>query len=254
MKQPSIDDRRVRARIMISSSATLFVVTLLLASQPLVTLLRHVPLDVAILLVPQALPLSIPVALPFGLAISIGSRRLSRHLVAMIAVFAVAGTAMSFVIMGWVAPVANQSFRMSLVVGPTARDGRTKGLNELTLGQLRAHVTTQVQPYRPYRARDELSYYRRYALPCAPIVLAAAILVTRMGRASRRWQRMLAAIATCGVYYALMVIGEESAVGETVPALVGAWLPNMTLALLIAAMPSVWHRSPHGRHPAQRKI
>lgn len=237
--RPSEKDRRLRADVAAFSVIALLLVTCLLAGRPSLLLASHLTLDqwwVIPILVPQALPLSIPVALVVGIVVAVGGRRLSFPVTVTIVAFAIAASTVSFAVAGWVAPAANQAFRIA--TAPANADLR-KGTNELTLGELRAarHAPLYEDFYgdRLHQARTAMRYYARLALPAAPVVLTVLVLALRPGRSSRRWRRALAGLAVCGAYYTLMLVGQAGVVDGTMPALVGAWLPNFAFGTLAIA-------------------
>ena len=86
----------------------------------------------ALHLVPQALPLSIPIGLTFGILCGLGRVSASYRSRAVILSLAAAASFVSFTMLAWVVPMANQAFRVAIAGQPLA-----KGSRELTLGELR---------------------------------------------------------------------------------------------------------------------
>jgi Lipopolysaccharide export system permease LptF/LptG len=79
------------------------------------------------------------------------------------------------------------------------------------------------------------AYHMRWALSCATLVLALfALSVTR--RIVARWTVALAAFGACFSYYWLLWIGRAAALQDTLPAFVGAWLPNAVFAVVSVAL------------------
>jgi hypothetical protein len=136
--------------------------------------------------------------------------------------------------MAWVMPLANREFR-HLVFQNDVRRGviLAKGINELTLGEL----SQQIDSRRTGGVTDLIgadsvsdvvlsySYHQRWALSGATLVLALfALSVTR--RIVAGWTTALAAVGVCFGYYVVMWAGRAAALQNTIPAFVGAWLPN----------------------------
>jgi lipopolysaccharide export LptBFGC system permease protein LptF len=197
------------------------------------------------LLLPQALPTAIPVALMLGISVAIGSRSLSSRVTAAAVAVAFCGSLISFGAMGWGAPLANQEFRTTLVGSDLP-----KGSAELTLGELRSRRSRVLAVVRdsgalkarPFLATIDLGYYRRYALPAAPIVLVVFLLARR-----RNADRLLLAsqgAVACGIYFALMVAGNVGIRNGWMYGMAAAWLPNIVFLSSAAAL--LFRR----RHPA----
>ena len=242
---PSADDRRVGIHLAGWCALTLLLVTCLLAGPASLLFAERLSADrlwVVSLLVPQALPVAIPIAVAIGVAIAVGGRQMSRHLLVIMVALAITSSAASFFTIGWIAPAANQVFREATAL---PRSILTKGSNELTLGELRTATRTPLYGDfygdRLYRARAQMRYYMRFALPCAPLVLTLATLAFRSG-ALRRWRRGLAGLAVCGAYYSLMLVGEVGAIRGVMPAIAGAWLPHAALAALTLAVWPLRHQ------------
>src|SRR5206468_4555902 len=86
------------------------------------------------------------------------------------------------------------------------------------------------------------TYHMRWALSCATLVLALfGVSVTR--RIVARWTVALAAFAACFSYYWLLWIGRAAALQATLPAFVGAWLPNLAFAVVSLALLEAPHPS-----------
>src|SRR6185295_13039180 len=62
-------------------------------------------------LTPQAVPLAIPLGLAFGIAFGLAGCAVTRAMAKAILLVAVAAALVSFVILAWVMPAANQAFR-----------------------------------------------------------------------------------------------------------------------------------------------
>jgi len=68
-----------------------------------------------------------------------------------------------------------------------------------------------------------------------------------MRQASRqnetRWVVGLGALGTCLIYYVLLWTGRAGVLQQSLPAFVGAWLPNATFALVSLALTAVTVRA-----------
>jgi len=117
-----------------------------------------------------------------------------------------------------------------------------KGLNELTLGELSQRIdsngrTDLVTGLIESSSVNELryAYHTRLALSCATLVLALfALSVTRHTVAG--WAVALAAFGACFSYYWFMWLGRAAAIHDTLPAFVGAWLPNVAFGVVSLAL------------------
>jgi lipopolysaccharide export LptBFGC system permease protein LptF len=134
-----------------------------------------------------------------------------------------------FTALAWILPAVNVTFQRE-IFGSIL----TKGLNELTLGELR----DEIDSYRRSGLWDThllVSYHVRWALSCATLVLALfALSVTQ--RLVARWAITLAAFGACFSYYLLLWLGRAAALQDTLPAFVGAWLPNLAFAVVSIAL------------------
>jgi lipopolysaccharide export LptBFGC system permease protein LptF len=169
-------------------------------------------------LIPQALPLSLPVGLTFGILWGFGrvtASPSSHRSRLVILALALAGSVVSFTLLAWVVPAANQAFRIA-VVGHDV----TKGIHELDLGELRGggagHDARLVV----------LEYHKRWAHSAAPMTLAVfAVAFARRRRA--RLALLAAGCLTILAYYATMVSTETAGRHQAISAVTAAWAPNL---------------------------
>lgn len=187
---------------------------------------RRDAVSMVLYLIPQALPLSLPMGLTFGILWGFG-RATTPHRVRLVLALALASSVVSFSMLAWVVPAANQAFRIS-VAGHSLR----KGLRELDLGELRgggtghdAHLVA-------------LEYHKRWALGAAPVTLAVfAVAMSRRQRWGRLAPLVVGGLTILG-YYATMASAETAGRREAMAAITAAWAPNLvaltaSLALLL---------------------
>ena len=187
-----------------------------------------------LLLLPQALVMtlgpSLLCALPVALRDRRPSRRLARRVVALSLVCCLATAALVV----WAMPQANQAFRV-LASGNTHLD---RGPNEEGMTALRERIAIlhRTPGGAPAARPVEFLLHIRYAIICAPVpfaLLALSLIGTRMGQ-RRPW---LTAVIGLAFYLGLLLplewIGQTIAAGSALPAATFAWLP--TLAVLAIA-------------------
>jgi len=190
--------------------------------------------EVVLTLVPQAVPLAIPIGLAFGLAIGAPGPRAQRVATALLS-FATAASLLSFVVLGWGMPAGNQAFReiaFRQVRAPGYEGPVTleKGHNEMTFSELRREITALSAAGQHREARQfSFAFHLRFSLAAAAIVIAS-VLLTAGG--TRRALRVFLAVAACAAYWVLLYAGEGAALRGYLPALIGAWLPNLVLVSL----------------------
>lgn len=202
---------------------------------------RRDAVSILLYLIPQALPLSLPVGLTFGILWGLG-RATASHRVRLVLALALAASVVSFSMLAWVVPAANQAFRVS-VAGHNLR----KGLRELDLGELRGGGTG-------HAARlVALEYHKRWALGAAPLTLAVfAVAIARR----QRWGRLAPVVVGCLTilgYYATMASAETAGRREAMAVLTAAWAPNLvawtsSFALLVLRRPP---NQPEAPQPAE---
>jgi lipopolysaccharide export LptBFGC system permease protein LptF len=190
-----------------------------------------------LLLLPQALALTLPAALlmaiPLGLSRHRPSPRLTRRTIGL----SMCCAAVTFVMMAWVMPEANQAFRV-LISG----DHRlVRGPSENGFAKMRR----EIERLRTFHGGETIvrrltfGYQQRLALAVAPIPLglfALAITVSAKGR-RRPWLVGAAGLAFyVAVFYPVMALAQfVLARAPAIPVLVFAWAPN-ALVLLVAAL------------------
>lgn len=242
------DDRRALIRTVRASAAILLVGTLVLIAPFLKYLWPGRPdsAERALYLIPQALPVSIPVGLTFGILWGLGKVAGSPRSRTLILLLATLASVASFTMAAWFGPIANQAFRVSMIGHPVP-----KGVNELTLGELRRLLDPGAVEQRPFAAPSDLrslalNYHSRWALAGAPLVLALfALAVTRR----RQYGRIVPLLAGCFAiwgYYVVMYSARRLGLGQTLSAFAAAWAPNVALLLVSVAAIRLGSRCANG--------
>ena len=197
--------------------------------------------DAAIALVPQAMPLAIPIGIALGIAFGLSARP-ALNIAKVTLLGGVVASAVSFGVLTWAMPAANQAFREITVRELTAQgyqDGVSrleKGHNEMTLSELRRHITSFAADGQPRQARQlAFSFHMRFALAGGALVLTSLLLAAPF---NHRGLRALTAFAASFVYLALLYTGETLAVSHALlPPVGAAWMPNilLTASAVVAA-------------------
>jgi hypothetical protein len=193
-------------------------------------------------LVPQAVPLAFPMGLTIGILCGLRPGNVSHRVRTSVVVAAVVCSVVSFAVMAWVLPMGNQAFRECVHVQLRGGDSNVmrasrpqKGLNELTIAELRRRLTVSFPDERGRRLVT-FSYYERWAFPCATVTLALlAIAIVSRWRLPQ-FVVWVVAGSTFWAYYLVMFAGREYALAGTVPAVAAAWLPNAVGAVAIALL------------------
>ena len=206
-------------------------------------------------LIPQSLPLAIPLGLTFGIAVGMARRTPTGAVTRAILMCAVLASLVSFATMGWIMPSANQAWRESVAQTRGITGTLTKGAAEMTFSEL-DHQTAIAASTGDARTAGSYawSFHVRFALAVASIVLAGLLFATAMSSVTAR---VLVALLACFSYWGLLYVGEGLAVyspvaatfAGTLPAVVGAWLPNIVLgaaALIITSSSSSRLRGRNG--------
>ena len=195
-------------------------------------------------LIPQALPLAIPVGLTLGIILGM-ARPVSRPSTKVILAIATGCSIASFITMGWVMPVANQAFRSATSRHLGIAGTPVRGLNELTLGELRSEIVAASAAGEFRRARRaSAALHTRWVIASATLLLAALALALR--NRYRTAGRIKLATVTCGglaMWWVMLFVGDVSIRSGAAP-FAGIWLPILVLAtclvfLVLSARPSV---------------
>ena len=244
------EDRQALIRTAGASAVIMIAATVVLMAPFVSAAGRPDSAELALYLIPQALPLSIPIGLTFGILWGLGRTAASPRSGPLILVLATIASVASFSVLAWIAPTANQAFRIS-----TSEQPLPKGVNELTLGELRqllepgTHEPTSVAGPSDRRSLT-LNYHARWALSGAPLVLAlfAVALTSR-----RRWGRMMPLLIG-GVmilaYYVILYSAAGLGLNQTISPFAAAWAPNTAFLMLWLAIMRFGSRRTNGMAPA----
>jgi hypothetical protein len=220
---------RARDRRALTLAALAFVaVTVLLVAPPA----QHLPgrnnreqAWLFVLLLPQALTLSIPVALFVAALCALRARALTARLRRTSVVLALATSLLMFVSVNWLVPASNQAFRETLA-------GRyvLEGPAELSLADVRREALAFKRESRPRQAgRMLVNFHQRIAIAAAPL----ALTVLAFGLAGARGRvAALTAVSACGAFAMwLFAVGDmdRAMLGREWVAMALAWFPNVLL-------------------------
>ena len=194
--------------------------------------------ELAVYLVPQALPIAVPVGLFIGLIYGFRAQIVSLQPRTAVVIAAILCSMTSVVALAWIVPTSNQAFRVAALRDSTI----PKGLPELTLGELRSSIDVGRRQGRDV-SRMAMTYHARWSLAVAPIVLTAwaFLLIGRLPMRGR-WRPGIVAVASCVAYYALMSSGRAAVLDKAFPPIAGAWLPDL---VFVAAILLLARRTPN---------
>ena len=185
-------------------------------------------------LVPQAIPVALPMGVVFGVLCGFRGGGVTPRVRQTIVGLTIVSSLAMIVILGWVLPVGNQTFRevTFAAVSGAERVRIARGMNELSLGEL-----WSLDPYQ---------FHFRLALAFAPLALGVLTLniATARPRASRHVVIGLNSLAICLGYYILLYAARPFAPGRDelahsyrLAGVVAAWGPN----LIVVAMGLLLH-------------
>jgi lipopolysaccharide export LptBFGC system permease protein LptF len=188
-----------------------------------------------VLLIPQAVPLSIPVGLTFGILWGLGRAATSRRSRALVLVAAVFSCVVSFATLAWAMPAGNQAYRESNAGVTIAR-----GANELTLVELGKVLESgqyeSIGMASPRGRRSvAMAYHVRWAIALAPFVLSLVALVWTGRQRGRVAIVAVGCAMTVGYYLILFYAGRAYTFDRAMSAVAAAWAANVAF-LTLAAM------------------
>jgi hypothetical protein len=206
-------------------------------------------------LIPQAFPLAISVGVLFGILYGMRGRAVTdrlRHAIMMLAVCCTLG---SFVTLAWVVPARNQAFRA--VVSGIPSDKLGKGLNELTLRELRRDMDELNSGAMRGSVQERsitFTYYQRFALSVVPIVFGLfALGLLDIGRLQRSpFAFGAVGVMTCLCYYLLLYASRVAAFQGWGTAVV--WLPNLFFLLGTILLKKRSGRKAYAPGPAEADV
>jgi lipopolysaccharide export LptBFGC system permease protein LptF len=249
------DDRRALTRTFGASAAIMIVGTLVFVSVPFLkfaSLSQPDAAEMALYLVPQALPLSIPVGLTLGILWGFARVSASRRSRTLILLLGTMASVASFTMLAWVVPTSNQAFRVSMFSRMTAQSGAEaqlgqvsgpplKGARELTLGELRQLLDPRTGGQWPIVGPSDvqslaLNYHGRWAMAAAPLVLALFAVALSSRRQGGRIVQLLAGCLAIVGYFVVMQAASGLGRDLTLSAFAAAWTPNVGFLILTVAI------------------
>jgi hypothetical protein len=181
-------------------------------------------------LIPHSLPLALPAGLTFGVALGLAGIARSRQTARDVLMLALGAAALGLVVMSWLMPTANQSFRQAMFEEIGGRGVVMKGPSEMSFSELRREAASYQALGNLTRARDHWwTLHMRFALPAAAMTLPAFLFFISAGRT---FSRGLVAFIVCFGYFVLLLASGSLAVrNATLGVVFAAWLPNMVFGV-----------------------
>ena len=193
-----------------------------------------------VLLLPQAIPLTLPAGLLLGVSFGLHNRTVTARVRHAVLVVGFAGSLATFGTMVWLIPTANQAFRVTV-----ARDHIVEGPAELSMFALRERAASLQARGLPRSAgRLLLTYHARLALvPAALIFSLFALDIVRL-RAGSLLTFAFATIpfAVYGTWLFSLSTLEASAFSHEATAVTAVWVPNLILGLAMLAFAAARRR------------
>jgi hypothetical protein len=244
------------ARVLLGAGGALVLVTAVFMTGPVSRFAGGWPTELLLLLLPQALAVSIPCSV-IGAGLlrrrwAAAGRGGSASFVRATLGYSIVAATVCAAVMGWVLPTANQRFRESVYGIATAHAGGavapmlpvTKGYPEMTVSELlevRRQTVPRFDGSHSWILVRELAGYHihlKAALPAASLALGLMTVALAPGR-RRRFSvvhRIGIAFVTLVAYYAVFAWCRTLVGALVVPAWIGAWAPPVlfsAVALLI---------------------
>jgi hypothetical protein len=219
------------ARALGAAAVSIVALSALFTAPPLQGLPRHDAhwVWLAVLLVPQSLPLCLPFSLLVGVLWGFRGRTVTNRMRDAILVIGLAGSLASFGTFKWLIPAADHAFRVTL-----ASRHVVTHLEERTPASLRARALVMSRHGRLKPAGDLfLSYHARWAVVGAALTFALfglGVTALRAGGGATAGIGTLACLVYITYGIELSVVPPALFSNEPV-ALVLAWLPNLWLIL-----------------------
>ncbi len=115
---------------------------------------------------------------------------------------------------------------------PRARSSRERRMEELTLPELRERILTGDHDEKEARKLG-LNYHQRYAFPFAALVFCSlGVPLALISQRAARYTGFSLSIVVMLLFFVLMQAGSALTFAGTVPAALGAWLPNLVLGTM----------------------
>jgi len=250
------EDDHVIGRLVAFTLAAVALLTATLIAPPLLQmhqrwLTSSLFLQVAPLLVPQALGLALPLGLLAGALLALRGRAVLRSRVALVRLAAIAVSVglLTLAATAWLVPTGNQRFRQVIANALAERDGRprppvalTHGTNEMPFAELDRQIGAlrHVPGSETELNRMRFSYHVRLALAVSPL----ALLLLAMGVSSLARGRWWALVATVvGNPLSIMVMWGDLPFDST--PLLQAWGPVIAMGAVGSLMLAAARRREH---------
>jgi hypothetical protein len=253
-----------------AAAATLGVATLGLSYTPASTFIGRGSLGLFVLLLPQALAVSLPVSVLGSGLIRRGPVPRARAgrvgFFRSVLAYSIVAAVLSLCLSTWLVPQANHEFRQrvyhTIVVrapsGPVRELLVPKGYPEMSLSEIKqARDRMRFYFVRPYDWRMEweratYQIHLKGGLPAAAVALglAAVALAPRKRRRFAPAIGLALAAATLFAYYLAVHWSRELVWAMVVPGWLGAWAPPLLFSELALAV--LWKRAVREAHPASR--
>jgi lipopolysaccharide export LptBFGC system permease protein LptF len=252
------DDGHAIPKVAVFSIAGAIVAAVPLGVLPFLETIRraHVPpFTLGVLLLPQALVLTLPAAWLFAIPLALKRQQPRARLVRRIVVLSIGCAAITFALIAWIMPEANQAYRVQ------AYRALASGQQELGRGPNEtgfAALTRQIESLRTFHGAEsavrrlKYVYQVRLALAGAPVPLGLLALGVARWSAGRR-RPLLLGCASLAFYVAVVFpfqafLAASVLPGTSIAPSVLAWLPNLFVGLLagslLARFPSSYSRLP----------
>jgi lipopolysaccharide export LptBFGC system permease protein LptF len=143
--------------------------------------------------------------------------------------------AVVFALGAWVLPLANRQVVSITKAALGIKEPHVPGTRELTIGELNRKVAElEAWPWATTGYRVER--HKKFAVPLGALVFPLLALgLARRGVARTVVACLLVPMPVLAGYFFLLRVGEQAAVELAIPAMLGAWLGNATLALVALA-------------------
>jgi xanthosine utilization system XapX-like protein len=233
------DDQLAMRRVLINAAAIGVIVTALLmvpawfnrkGSEPRPRGAVDTDIVRALLLIPQATPISIPAGMLFGTLWAV-RKPATRSIRRMVLVLGIVCSLFSAGMIGWVIPEANQAYRVVVYQKMLGyHQPPERGANELTWHDLRARINeANTREGSPETRLFRFSYHTRIALVATPLIFTmfALVLVRRPRPLTSSFLGLLLFVG----YYTLIVFSRLVTQG-TLPPVTVAWMPNLAVLAL----------------------
>lgn len=198
----------------------------------------------AVLLVPQAFAVSLPLALSVAIPLAVRRLHLNARLIRRTLLLSGIVAVMTFAVITWAVPDANQSFRVAVyrALNVSRYLPLTRGPNETDWTTLRRQIEDlrRADPGGGAAARLEYAYQARLAIGIAAVPLGlAGLAISTFGFGRRR--PLLTGTCVLVAYWLFMQFQETMAgrlitTGGFLPAYLCPWTPNVIVVIAATAI------------------